>query len=104
VSNFPPGVTGAEYEIAGADVEIETEALCTRCVVEGDCKEGEKVGAMVYGFHGELWAQCDNGHDVELDDCDDAPDEPDFEAIAEARAEARAEAAADRYDRECLPW
>lgn len=94
MSNYPPGVSGNEFEIAGADVEIETEALCARCVLESAVKEGEKVPATIYGYHGNLWAQCDQGHEIEVEDCDDAPDEPDYEAIAEARAEA----AFDRSD------
>lgn len=99
MSNYPPGVTGNEYEIAGADVEIETLALCDRCVVEGDCKAGEKVPAMIFGYHGNLWAQCDKGHDVELDDCDDAPDEPDFDEPDFDDTDA-ADRAAERYGRD----
>lgn len=31
MSNYPPGVTGNEYEIAGADSEVEDVYFCTTC-------------------------------------------------------------------------
>lgn len=30
-SNYPPGVTGNEYEIAGPDYEKDIEELCPKC-------------------------------------------------------------------------
>ena len=31
MSNYPPGVTGNEYEIAGPDSEWESEEYCAKC-------------------------------------------------------------------------
>jgi rubredoxin len=31
VSNYPPGVTGGEYQIAGADREVEEQVECPEC-------------------------------------------------------------------------
>jgi len=85
MSNYPPGVSGNEYEIAGADYEHETEAFCGTC--------GKVVPVMVEGYRGSFWANCEDGHTIDDDVVEDlmGEDEPDFEAIAEARAEAAAE-------------
>ena len=31
MSNYPPGVTGSEYAIAGADYEQEVDEPCPKC-------------------------------------------------------------------------
>ena len=31
MNNYPPGVTGNEYEIAGPDYEVEVEGYCPNC-------------------------------------------------------------------------
>ena len=47
-SNYPPGVTGFEYEIQGPDYEHETEELCPKC-----------GGAMVeQSYHKSRWVVC----------------------------------------------
>ena len=47
-SNYPPGVTGAEFQIAGPDYEKESTVLCSKC--RGHTTE--------LGFRGERWLVC----------------------------------------------
>ena len=47
-SNYPPGVTGNEYEIAGPDYEQESNEVCPEC-------QGRM---MERGYHGEKWLSC----------------------------------------------
>ncbi len=47
-SNYPPGVTGNEYEIAGADYEQDFDEKCPKC--NGDMLE--------QGYHGTRWVTC----------------------------------------------
>lgn len=62
-SNYPPGVTGNEYEIAGPDYSKETEELCPDC--SGPCMEE--------GYRGQRWLSCLNyDHTTDLE-----PPEPD---------------------------
>ena len=49
-SNYPPGVTGSEYEIVGPDYEKETGELCPDC--GGPCMEA--------GYRGQRWLSCLN--------------------------------------------
>lgn len=50
-SNYPPGVTGNEYAIAGADYEKEWEEYpCPKC--------GE--GLFELGYDGDRWLSCCN--------------------------------------------
>ena len=44
-SNYPPGVTGNEYAISGAEREWEAIAECPRC---------ETIGYMPHEFHREF--------------------------------------------------
>ena len=56
-NNYPPGVTGNEYEIAGPDFETTEETEC-------DC--GFKGEVEVEGFHGVVsWTcpQCETDHE-----------------------------------------
>lgn len=67
LSNYPPGVSGQEYEIAGADYEILLTEPCREC-----------GAAEVYesGYQGTAWTNCENcGHHV--DDVADDSREPD---------------------------
>lgn len=48
MSNYPPGVTGREYEIAGPDFEQERDIACPN---------GHSP-SMVYGYEWETWAHC----------------------------------------------
>jgi hypothetical protein len=69
LSNYPPGVTGNEYEIAGPDYERETDDfLCPNCGgIEG----------LEAGYHHVHWIDCLTcDHRVELgDDYGPDPDE-----------------------------
>ena len=47
-SNYPPGVTGNEYEIAGPDFERDYPEPCPRC-------GGQQVEQ---GYRGERWVFC----------------------------------------------
>lgn len=59
MSNYPPGVTGNEYEIAGPDYERESDVLCPTCL--------EKARTMEQGFRGERWLVCEDGHVTDLE-------------------------------------
>ena len=48
MSNYPPGVTGNEYEIAGPDYEKDYDTPCPKC---GDCM-------MELGYRGTRWVVC----------------------------------------------
>ena len=54
MSNYPPGVTGNEFEIAGPNREYEEVRECTEC--------GEEVEMLVQTFHNEAWADCPSCH------------------------------------------
>jgi len=54
VSNYPPGVTGSEYVIAGPDYERESDTTCPTC--------GKLT--LEQGYHEERWLIC-----VEVDGC-----------------------------------
>lgn len=60
LSNYPPGVTGNEYEIAGPDYEEE---------VEGECPNGHEA-LLDLGYQGRRWRIC-----VECDYTVDLPEE-----------------------------
>jgi len=59
LSNYPPGVTGNEYEIAGPDYETE---------VDGECSGCHKTGVLVeVGYRSDRWLECGEcGHRQEL--------------------------------------
>jgi ssDNA-binding Zn-finger/Zn-ribbon topoisomerase 1 len=63
-SNYPPGVTGAEYEIAGPDYEKESDVPCEKC-------GGEQ---MEQGYGYERWLVC-----MDCEETTDlpAPEDPD---------------------------
>lgn len=50
MSNYPPGVTGNEYEIAGADFEQELSRECPTC--------DEMRSGLLEGYRGERWWTC----------------------------------------------
>lgn len=51
MSNYPPGVTGNEYEIAGPDWESEVEVICSVC--------GAVTPAYAVGYMGDAWLDGD---------------------------------------------
>lgn len=50
MSNYPPGVTGLEYEITGADYEKEIEGICPTC--------GNDNCLMEEGYRNQRWVVC----------------------------------------------
>ncbi len=76
-SNYPPGVTGNELEIAGPDYETESDLPCPyepEKGTEDSLPCGEPT--MEEGYHGQRRLVCDNGHltDLEPPDPGDDPD------------------------------
>ena len=60
MSNYPPGVTGNEYEIAGPDTEDEVQDWCDHC-------ESVQNG-VVQTYRREAWFICDAcGETTEMD-------------------------------------
>lgn len=53
MSNFPPGVTGGEYAIAGPDYERESGRYCRKC---------KDVEMFELGYHGDKWLECPQCH------------------------------------------
>ena len=71
-SNFPPGVTGNEYEIAGPDYERESDTPCP-FIEESGWPCGAPTMEQVY--HRERWLVCyEREHVTDLDDPGDDPD------------------------------
>lgn len=64
MSNYPPGVTGNEFAIAGPDYERESEIVCPEC------------GGSTFelGYRRDRWLECENNHRTDLDPFDDGPD------------------------------
>ena len=57
MSNYPPGVTGLEYEIAGPDSETEEERFCPKC-------EKEQSG-FLQTYRNQGWWTCDECNQTE---------------------------------------
>lgn len=47
-SNYPPGVTGNEYEIAGPDFEEDHNACCPAC----------RGPLLLLGYRARRWLSC----------------------------------------------
>jgi hypothetical protein len=59
LSNYPAGVTGREYEIAGADSEW-TETKEVACQWEDDCPDFDKeieIEMDLESYRGEWWGE-----------------------------------------------
>lgn len=58
MSNYPPGVTGNEYQISGAQHEWAADETCPHCGWEGP---------MPHEFHPQIgtWAWCANPELIE---------------------------------------
>lgn len=67
MSNYPPGVSGREFAIAGPDREFEEEREC-RCGYVGE--------ALIQSYGLEQWWTCPEcGEDhIEEDEYEDDPD------------------------------
>ena len=63
-SNYPPGVTGNEYAIAGPDYEKESDTPCPECGGQ----------TMEQGYQHERWLVCENEHTTDLEPVDKEPD------------------------------
>ena len=64
MSNYPPGVTGNEYQIAGPDYERESDEPCPKCGKE----------TFEEGYRGERWLVCEDGHVTDLEPLGPDPD------------------------------
>ena len=75
--NYPPGVTGNEYEIAGPDKEWEEEFYCEECDKDiiFHCESFQKQRSGICG-------ECDSAIDIGSTD-----DDIDWEGIAEQKAD-----------------
>ena len=49
--NLPPGVTGAEFAIAGPDAEYEDVHWCTAC--------DREASGLVQSYRSDAWFSCD---------------------------------------------
>jgi hypothetical protein len=61
--NYPPGVTGREYEIAGPDDEFETDYFCPVC--------GSTQTGFMLTYSNFSWfncGECDTDTDVSYED------------------------------------
>ena len=66
MSNYPPGVTGGEFEIAGPDYERESDEPCLAC-------GSEKT--LELGYHGSRWLFCEDCQtEIDLPPNDPDPD------------------------------
>ncbi len=55
MSNYPPGVTGNEYQIAGPDYEEDSDELCLYPIQNlGEC--GAETSEQ--GYQGKRWLTC----------------------------------------------
>jgi peptide subunit release factor 1 (eRF1) len=75
--NYPPGVTGNEFKIVGADYEREVGGRCPECGLRGTLIER--------GFQGSAWMTCSEcGMEKAIE-----PPEPDWDAIRDDREDRR---------------
>ena len=62
MSNYPPGVTGNEFEIVGSDYEKELDDQCPKCYHYNSLIE--------YGYRSQWWIlcnECDYHKDLECE-------------------------------------
>jgi hypothetical protein len=62
--DYPPGVTGNEYEIAGPDSEKESDETCSQC----------GAPTMEMSYKDERWLLCDNDHAEDIEKEEPDPD------------------------------
>ncbi len=61
VSNYPPGVTGNEYEIAGPDFEEDADENCSRCgssMILTGCGSHRWVACVACNYTEEIDDTC----------------------------------------------
>lgn len=61
-SNYPPGVTGSEYAIAGPDYERESDTPCPYVIGKGEDSLPCGEPTMELGYQYERWLVCDKEH------------------------------------------
>ena len=69
LSNYPPGVTGNEFAIAGPDIEQESNEYCEECQKD--------VDGVEYAYRDDRWFICAEGHQTDLRPYTDLHDEDD---------------------------
>lgn len=86
--NYPDGVTGNEYEIAGPDYESEEDRE-VECRNRDECDFIDTLTVLVYGFEGKRWTrwtcpECatENEDEWDADESDDNEDDR-FDTIRE---------------------
>ena len=65
MNNYPPGVTGSEFAIAGPDYEDSVEGICPSC--------GQSGSLVEQGYRKERWiicGSCDYVEDLEPLECE----------------------------------
>ena len=69
--NYPPGVTGNEFEIAGPEYEKESDIPCGKC------------GGQTFelGYRREHWIACSCGWTTDLEREEPDPDRAHDEAV-----------------------
>lgn len=68
MNNYPPGVTGDEYEIAGPDYERDIDGACPEC--------GQEDSLLEQGYRTSRWVVCSScGHSYDLSALEPDPDE-----------------------------
>ena len=66
-SNYPPGVTGNEYAIAGPDYTQEVDGICPNC--------GDYGILFECGYPGDHWRFCGTcGYQEDVDPIEPDPD------------------------------
>ncbi len=75
-SNFPPGVTGNEYAIAGPDYKHESDTPCPHKIGKDEDSLPCGEPTMEQGYQGDRWLVCEHGHTTDLEPPDPG-DDPD---------------------------
>ena len=64
MSNYPPGVTGGEFEIAGPDYEMDAARFCPYCQ--------HKTTGYDVEYGQEAWYACEEcGRNTDMEDLED---------------------------------
>ncbi len=80
LSNYPPGVTGNEYAIAGPDAEEPAEDF--------ECPNCQSTSGTKLSYQRQAWIACNNC-DYQLDTTDDYDNGPDPDAAYDKMREER---------------